>query len=502
VLKFWRNPEFVRHARAELRPPRAITVALVTLVVCVLVGLLSWANHPEHIREFFRSFHLWLVGMQATILGFWCASGCGQAIARERELKTYDFLKTTRLTAGEIMIGKVTGVPIMAYFIVACSLPVSVAAGALGGFGPRTLIGIYLLLLMFSLFVSLAGLVLSMLLEKSGTAAVSLLILFPMGSFFALADSPFQGLSAVSVLPAVFALYGTDAAALRRAPTLFGMTTSYLLLTPLLVVAFGAWLVLMLVRNLKAEREQIRLLSRWQAVGFGAFLNLLFYAFLNPQKLDAQASYNTITPSDAATLAIVVNGFLLWLIGFVTLTPQEKLKAWWRRRKAGEEGYFSESGLPWPWLIAAAAVAYALLVAEAAGMSSVISFDQWRLKVAVLQLVVLLVFATRDVLFLQWCNVTSMKRPLLKGGLYLALYYIAVSIIAGVAGIGSDARRLFMFQLTTPFTVFSHPTPGLRDSLALALGMGLQLAIILLILRSITGRIRRPASTTASASPT
>ncbi|MBZ5543521.1 MAG: ABC transporter permease [Acidobacteriia bacterium] len=181
MLEFWRNPEFVRHLRAELRPPRAITAAFLAVVVCALAGLACWASEHENLRVFFRTFHGWLVGIQFVGLAFWCASGCGQAITRERELKTYDFLKTTRLTAGEIVLGKILGAPIMGYFVVGCTLPISLAVGALGGYGLGTLVGVYVLLLAFALFVSLMGLWLSMLLEKSSSAAVAILTLLPIG---------------------------------------------------------------------------------------------------------------------------------------------------------------------------------------------------------------------------------------------------------------------------------------------------------------------------------
>jgi hypothetical protein len=96
-VKFWENPEFIRHVRADLRGPRAITMATVTLVICGLVGMSCWSSAKD-LNEFFRIFHFWLVGIQFTVLGIWCASACGQAISRERELKTFDFLRTTRLT--------------------------------------------------------------------------------------------------------------------------------------------------------------------------------------------------------------------------------------------------------------------------------------------------------------------------------------------------------------------------------------------------------------------
>ena len=498
MLRFWRNPEYVRHVRAELRPPRSITAGLLALVICALVGLSCWSAERNDLREFFRLFHTWLVGIQFTLLGFWCASNCGQAISRERELKTYDFLKTTRLTSTELMIGKLLGAPVMAYFVVGCSLPVSLLAGILGGYGAGTLLGVYALLMVFALFIGLLGLWISMLLEKSSSAAVGLLALFPIAWSFSFAYSPLPGFGALSIFPAILSLYKADADIARAKPTLFGVTTPFFVLTILLYAAFGAWLALMLVRNLKKDREQIRLLSRWQAVGFAAFLNILFYAFLDPSRLTGKGD-NTVRPEDMVGIATALNGCILFLVGLATLTPHEKLKAWWRRRCARQEGYFSESGLPWPWLVAAALVAYALLAAEALGMRGAITLDRWHLGTAALQLLVLLIFATRDILFLQWCNLTGMKRPLVKGFLYLCLYYIAVSIFAGVASIGASSTGTFVFQLFTPWGSFLAEGRALTGMPGVWAGLGLQLFLIMVVLRAIAGRLQRPATIPAGA---
>ena len=500
MLEFWRNPEFVRHLRAELRPPRAITAAFLAVVVCALAGLACWASEHENLRVFFRTFHGWLVGIQFVGLAFWCASGCGQAITRERELKTYDFLKTTRLTAGEIVLGKILGAPIMGYFVVGCTLPISLAVGALGGYGLGTLVGVYVLLLAFALFVSLMGLWLSMLLEKSSSAAVAILTLLPIGWTFSLGYSPFSGLGSLSAVPTIFSLYGLKDEPTLLRPTLFGMATPSLVVSLLLYAAFGAWLALMLVRNLKKDREQIVLLSRWQAVGFGAFLNVLLYAFLNPQALTSTAAYHTIRPEEVATLAMAMNGLFIFVVGLATLTPHERLKVWWRRRAAGEEKYFSESGLAWPWLIAVALVAYVLLIAEAAGLRSAVGFERWHLGQAAIQLLVLLVFAGRDVMFLQWCNLTRMKRPLVKGVLYLMLYYFAVSILGIVVAATTGSESNMVFDALTPYGPFMTGGAGLaRLSPAIYIGLGVQMAFILLILKAIAMRLSRPAISGATA---
>ena len=498
MLRFWRNPEYVRYVRAELRAPRAITAALVTLVICALVALSCWGAERNDLREFFRIFHLWLLGIQYTLLAFWCVSACGQAISRERELKTYDFLRTTRLTAAELMVGKILGAPILGYFVVGCSLPIAILAGFLGGYSAGTLAWAYALLLVFALFLSLLSLWLSMLLEKSSSVAVAFLILLPMGWALSFAYSPFPGFGAISIFPAILAVYRADADIARLKPTLFGVASSFPVLTILVYAALGTWLVLMLVRNLKKDREQIRHLSRWQAVGFGVFLNLLFYAFLDPKQLTSKLAVRWLSPDVVGRLAMGLNMCVLFAVGLATLTPHERLKVWWRRRSAGVGRYFSEYGLPWPWLVATALVAYALLLAEAAGLGGAISVGEWHLGAAALRLLTVLIFVTRDILFLQWCDLTHMKRPLVKGFLYLCLYYISVSIVGGVASIGSDARASLVFQLFTPFGIFATEEAALLAQTGLYIGMGLQLLIILGILKAIADRLRAPATVTAA----
>ncbi len=500
MLRFWRNPEFVRYLRAELRGPRATTVGLVVLVICALTGLACWGAVEAVNTQFFRNFHLWVTGMQYLVLGLWCAGSCGSAITRERELKTYDFLRTTRLTAGEVLVGKVLGVPIMGYFAVACSLPVSIVTGILGGYSIGVILAVILLMVFFALFVALVGLWLSMLLEKTGAAAAALLILFPLSVGFSLAYSAFPGMGAISVFAPLSTLYGADSDLASVVPTFFGVPTHFLPLTLFLFTTLGIWFAAMLVRNLKKDREEIRLLSRWQGVGFVAFLNLLYYAFLDPQKL-ARPFYSdgSISPRDVAHIAIVLNGMFLLLIGLATLAPQEKLKVWWRRRAAGQEKYLSPDGLPWPWLAIAAVIAYAMLAAEAAGMRNAMPLSTWQLGNAAIQLLAFLVFLTRDILFLQWCNLTHMKRPVFKGFLYLCLYYAAAGIIGGAVGTVSEAAADFIFGLTIPFTVLGWKSLAPADVPGLYVGLVLQVVVVVFLLQLISRRLSRMSVVPVSA---
>ncbi|HEV2352549.1 MAG TPA: hypothetical protein VG028_22165 [Terriglobia bacterium] len=501
-MLFWQNPEFIRHARAELRPARAVTAAALALVICALIGLACWASTTTYAQnDFFPLFYFWTMGFQFVVLTFWCASACGQAIAREREMKTYDFLKTTRLSAAELMVGKLLGVPILAYYTVGCTVPLAMVMGIVGGYGLGTIALTYLLLLALGLFVSIMALWTSMQVEGASARTVGLLVIFPIAFTFGFAHSPFAGFGALSIFPALFTLYRVNLDLGRISPTVFGWTVSFPLLTLTLYLLFGAWFALMLVRNLKKEIEGIRLLSRWQAIGFAAFLNLLFYAFLNPRIIQPdsipngfQSDINWIAAHELAISAMAFNACILYLIGIATLSPQEKLKVWWRAYHARQAGYFSESGPPWPWLIPAALISYLMLVLEALWLQPRIPLDLWRLPVAAAVLGVTLVFVIRDVLFLQWIGLTRMKRPVMKGFFYLWLYYCAAVILAILATAVTRANTQFIvLGALTPYAAYASEAAPVSVWSGVLVGLVIQLFFIVLLLRAISGRLGRPA---------
>lgn len=504
VLRFWRNPEFVRYRRADLRPARAAMVTAVVAVICALAALSAWsAAHEDAVsrglvtspRDFGRNLYTWLAVIQAGVLSLWCLGACGQSISRERELKTYDFLKTTRLTAGELLVGKLTGAPVLAYFAIGCSLPVSLAAAVMGGFSLWAIFWSHVLMIVFALFLGLVGLWFSMQSEKPGAGGVilGLLGLWWMGALAAeLLYTLCPGFGAISIYPALAELY--DTAGVGVIPTLFGAPVSFLFLSLLLYVSLGAWLALMIARNLKRDLGELRLLSRWQAVRFTLFLNLLFFAFLRHDFTTARRygwGGNPVDPSDVAAFVVGMNAVVLFFVGLATLAPHERLKIWWRKRAKGEERYLSEDGLPWPWLVISAAAAYAMLAATAALMGGRVPVAKWGLGVAGLQLLAFLLFTARDVLFLQWCNLTRMKRPIFKGFLWLSLYYGAVGVVGTVVALISPWHGRVVFSLLTSWAIL---IPDQRNWTAIVAGMALQLPILLVLSQLITARLSRPVS--------
>ena len=491
-MRFWLNPEFVRHLRSEMRTPRTVTMAALTLVICALVGMSCWGA-AGNVTEFFKLFHYWLIGIQFCVLGLWCASACAQAIARERELKTFDFLRTTRLTSWELMVGKIFGAPIMAYFVVGCSLPLSIVAGVLGGIPVSTLAGAYLLMLLFALFVSVIALWSSMLAEKANALVALVAFLAPIGVGMSFAHTTFSGFGALDPYTAIRSLYGSEAGFGTISPSIFGVRVPFLPIAVFLYAALGAWFVLMLVRNLKKERDVLCLLSHWQAIGFVAFLNVLYYVFLDPRVLRMPEDRGMMSPQEAASIAVLLNSIFLFLVGVALIGSREKLKVWWRNRAAGTASYLSGEGIVWPWLVIGAGVAFALLGAEALGLRGSVPLSGWHLGFEAVAFLNILVFVVRDVVFLQWCTLTHMKRPLFKGFLYLWLYYGAAAIVSSVTSLASHSTGELLLGLLAPWQALTQQSTSLSMMHASYVGMALQVALTAWLLVAISRRLSRPA---------
>ncbi len=490
MLQFWRNPEFIRHVRAELRPARLASAVVITYIVIALIGMAVFNQHGTR-QELYRVFYGFIAIIAPSLLVLWCLSVGSQTIAGERELKTFDFLRTTRLSAEELLIGKLLGTPILAYLIYGCALTVIIPVGLAAGFSLGGILLTALLSVCLALLLGLTGMWVSMLVEKMNRGA-GVLLLFFLWPFLAMGLSPHQrpgylpGFDCLSPLPAIMWAHG-ESNFLTRTGTVpvFGVQVPYAVVTLGLYASMAAWLVLMIVRNLKRDMEEIRLFSRWQAIGFAFYLNLLCYAFLDLREVlrsPDQAMWVT-------WMGVFLTGATTALVGLFTLSPPERLKIWTRRREAKEEGYLSEDGLPWPWMIVTAAMGFAMLVVQAVALSNVPQRD-FNLGYAAIAVLQLLAFSMRDILFLQWCKLTRMKSPVSKGVLLLVLYYFAAIMVIIVGSSVSEKEGLFAARVLTPMFYFEKKDAATAAA-AMMTGVAIQGALIAVLLGAIGTRLQR-----------
>lgn len=458
-----RNPELVRHVRAEMRPPRMLLSGGIAAVICFLVSVVhsqimtnvpvGELNRPE------RSFFVWMAVLQGIVLVMWAFSASLQAIAGERQLKTYDFVRTTRMSSAELLVGYLFGAPIMAYFTIGVTAVFALVSGLGVGLPLRAMLATYTLILLFTIFVSLFGLMLSMLIEKPRAAGSLLVIWFLIWPFsvFGMGSvgSPFPGFSALALVPGLIHLFDPTSLARSTAP-FFGAQVPLFLMSILLYVAFGSWIVLALVRNLKKEREEIQLLTRTEALIFTAFINVLFLGLFDKNFTDFDYTARPNSAFPIVAFFIIMNQGLFYIVGLATLAPAERLKIWYREWKAQRRSYLAESGLPWPWIVFAGGIAFvAMTLVDMSARTA--NQNTWPPRTILLAWLVVLAYAIRDILFLQWCMLTRMKNPLAKGVGLIWLYYFAALIASSVFAPGRSRSTTGLAYLT-PFGGFIRET--------------------------------------------
>lgn len=287
MLRLWTNPEFVRHRRSELRQTRALAVAVVVIVVCLLLGLACWISRQNALevarsaaaqfdghwtdlvgqmerqssREFWRLFYRVLMYIQTGVLTFWSLLSCAQAVSGEREHKTWDFQRVTRLSSSELLVGKLLGEPVLAYFVLLCCFPIAFLAGVAGGLRLVDIASAYALIICSGLFVGLGGLWLSSLFE-SRSRGIGLIGALGLYAFLAIAygfrETNFPGFCALNPLSGLFPLVGAEPSQPLFVAKLFGAQISWFSMSLLLYFGFGAWFVLMLIQNLKRDYDEVR----------------------------------------------------------------------------------------------------------------------------------------------------------------------------------------------------------------------------------------------------
>ena len=406
-MAIWDNPEWMRHRRTILRPATTIAIVAVSWLLC---GLAAYVDGV-------KAMTMIVILAHTIVLPLWVGSACSRSIMRERAFQTFDFWRTTRLTPRELIAGQLCGVPLRGILVVVSTLPLALLSLRFG-VSPVALILEYIMVLLFSVTVGLGGLAISMCATPlRGLQGIRWLFGISL-AFFTILFTTITGMEfGVWVMTPYSFLQMPEHGAgtvLSQSISLFGvMPVPRFLLGVALNLSFSGWFYLMLSRNIKKEPNEVRLLSRWQAIGFAVFIVLLSHAFGRPTHF---------APGMLERNLYLLNNLWLYLIGIMMLTPAERLRVWWHHWSSGKTSYLHEDGFPWPWVVGTAiclsGVTY--LSAHVGGWSSPTLL--WNLGLVS-------VFVIRDVTFLQWCLCQNFRRPLSTGILYLGLYYVAALVL-------------------------------------------------------------------------
>jgi hypothetical protein len=136
-----------------------------------------------------------------------------------------------------------------------------------------------------------------------------------------------------------------------------------------------------------------------------------------------------------------------------------------------------------------AVVSYLLLIWGLYMWKGQIGFDGHLMAWGAVSMLIVLVFIIRDVLFIQWCKLTRLRSPLVKGVLFLGLYYVGAAVLYSVMDVTSHTAASGLAHVLTPIASFTYNS-ALVPASVLA-GIVIQVMATAFLISAIRGRVQR-----------
>lgn len=524
MTPLWRNPEFIRNCRAQLRPRRLLLVASIIAALSLVVGYSAYQSYtgPDNWGTM-----LFLVAFYSQVFTL-CLGGayyCLHAISSERAHNTFDFQRVTQLSSLELALGKLFGAPSVAWFATLCMLPATLVGALVGGISPLRLAAGYLILFTGALAVHALFLLASLAAARTsggvaGLVAVMGLLLLIVFSGSQNTTRLFFDLGAVSPAAAVeFARQGTWRVVSGTAgippmavshsdwtDVFFGIPVHHLPVLLILYLSFAVWCLLPLARNLKKDRALLELFSPAQSVGLLVYLDVILVGFFLVYHVYYSGARAEQTAASTFGFFLTLNLALLYGLGLALIRNREQVR---RRAHQRIEGRADWTGIAWPaaYLLVGAASAAVIYLSRFGWRSTLVKDLDPRFALFACGLL----FATmlRDICFLQWMNLRRSNHPLMMGAILLGVFYFCGGILLEMAK--------FTDSVKTAFTAIVAPWPlaaaGSAEQAAWShnpapwfVGLAVQLALVVLFAAlhyKSTGELRpapiaRPASAEAA----
>ncbi|MBL8078350.1 MAG: ABC transporter permease subunit [Anaerolineales bacterium] len=177
------NPVIAKELRGRMRDRRTFILltfylSLIAAFVCMIYLFLGestsgLAFDPDYRQTLGKSIFGTVVLIELLLISFIGPGLTSGALTSEREHRTLDLLKTTLLTPGELVFGKLSSAVIYLFLLIFTVLPIQSLAFILGGVGLAEVVISSLLLVVTSIFFATLGIFFSSFLKRTLAATVS-----------------------------------------------------------------------------------------------------------------------------------------------------------------------------------------------------------------------------------------------------------------------------------------------------------------------------------------
>ncbi|MCL4523838.1 MAG: hypothetical protein M1453_11100 [Acidobacteria bacterium] len=469
-MDIFSNPELIRNTRAQMRWGRMISVAAICAVLSLVVGYaMAHSQSPgDPPGRWGMQFLQIVLGTQAVALLLGGSIACLNAVHREKEMNTFDFQRVTRLTPWELALGKLFGAPVVVYFAVLCLMPAALVGAVVGGARPTMVGAAYVVLLLGSITAHAFSLVISMLHQRgTNTGAILVLIILllsgasasgPRMVFDVGALNPFISVQMVEQDTWQLSPYTPEQAGLPEthlglADVFFGQRLHHVPVLLFLYVSFSGWFLLAVTRNLKRDPSVYELYTPNQSLGLLVYVNFLMLGFFKWGSTAEPMARQPMPmqPYDVQAIFLGINLSLFFLLGMVLLRNRDQIRR--RLRELGDSASnWLAASWPAPYLLAG----ILLLGLATMGMISWKRSpkSEWDLALAAFRLGLVALWVVRDLLYLQWINLTRIRRPLTMGFVYLIVFYSSTAILFATLDLYDKPRGQAFTAFFSPAAVF------------------------------------------------
>lgn len=178
--KIANNPITVKELRSRMRGRRAFVVLTLYLlgmgtiiaIVYAAYAAAATTRYGPDVREAGKSVFAVVIGVEAILVMFIGPSFTAGAISGERERQTFDLLRTTLLTPGELVAGKLWSALSYVLLLIVASIPLQSIAFFLGGLSWEELLIGQLLITVAALAYAMFGLYCSSVMKSTLSASV------------------------------------------------------------------------------------------------------------------------------------------------------------------------------------------------------------------------------------------------------------------------------------------------------------------------------------------
>ncbi|MEO1590442.1 MAG: hypothetical protein AAFU71_04015 [Cyanobacteria bacterium J06632_22] len=482
------NPQFLRECRGRLKSRSLIAALGLSILFQMLLGLTAFELRidlpfSEQCLTVCRTLTWTIPYALFTIGGYYLVND----LTQEEKRGTLNFIRLSPRPAHEILLGKLLGVPVLPFLMVASAMPLHIITGLLAGVSPTLLLSYYLLLafgaaLIFTLalLVGLTGSSRALLLGQQAPTAIAFagLALFAFSPAFMLwnINTAWYSLGAEPLFEWVDP---SDFQWLYLSMTRSPLTNHLFTMGHLAVMTGLAW---QMVKR-QFQTPDATLVGKRLSYLAVAYVNVTVWGFF----VSTLPNMELTLASIVALYPVNVGLFLVLMFG---LAPSRQALIDWLRYRRGSGwldwiwsdsspsvvaiaiNYIIASGLLLPWLL------WTSRTQDVPPSSLVIATASIGLC--------LLSYATLVQIILS----ARVRAPLIWAAGSVALLAAVPPIILAIFQLTPDSHPGVMtFWTLLGFPFWDYNEPGIRNSAAL--GVGLQFAVWVLLWLALSRSLKR-----------